>query len=411
VRISRCFSAARAASAPSASCTTSSGVELHLLELDLSSLQFRRIEDVVDDREEGLRAVAQHGGEPALLGRDVGLEQQRVHAEDAVHRRADLVAHVGEEFALGPVRTLRLILRGRELLLPTARFGDVDVERDVARLVERAAVDLEDAVVRAGPLHADVASHAQDAHSQPDARLGVGVQAELAARRHVAQRILDRGAGAEQVAREFEEFQARAVARDDPQVGIGEDDADRQVVHQLLQEMPGAVRRLAGGGEVGRAALKLGTPGFELAAGEAKLDLVHHLRRQPLEDLGCVRPDVLPRLRVRYAERPDPIAGRGGERGAGVEAQALIHQQRVVAEALVAARVADEADLILQDGVGAEGRRARRLVVATPRRAFNHWRSASMSDTAATGVRKIRAARSAMRSNAASGSVSRISSA
>ncbi len=33
--------------------------------------------------------------------RKVGIEQQTGHADDAVHGRADLVAHVGQEFALG----------------------------------------------------------------------------------------------------------------------------------------------------------------------------------------------------------------------------------------------------------------------------------------------------------------------
>ena len=42
----------------------------------------------------------------ALLGRQLGVEGQLGHAEDAVHRRADLVAHVGQEFALGPAGRL-----------------------------------------------------------------------------------------------------------------------------------------------------------------------------------------------------------------------------------------------------------------------------------------------------------------
>jgi hypothetical protein len=37
----------------------------------------------------------------ALLGRQLGVEHQLRHADDAVHRRADLVAHVREELALG----------------------------------------------------------------------------------------------------------------------------------------------------------------------------------------------------------------------------------------------------------------------------------------------------------------------
>ena len=39
----------------------------------------------------------------ALLGVEVGIERQLGHAEDAVHGRADFVAHVGQEIALGLV--------------------------------------------------------------------------------------------------------------------------------------------------------------------------------------------------------------------------------------------------------------------------------------------------------------------
>ena len=41
-------------------------------------------------------------------GVELGVEQQVGHADDAVHGRADLMAHVGEELALGPVGGLRL---------------------------------------------------------------------------------------------------------------------------------------------------------------------------------------------------------------------------------------------------------------------------------------------------------------
>ena len=44
----------------------------------------------------------------ALLRRQVGVQQQPDHADDAVHGRADLVAHVGQELALGDVGRLGL---------------------------------------------------------------------------------------------------------------------------------------------------------------------------------------------------------------------------------------------------------------------------------------------------------------
>ena len=41
-------------------------------------------------------------GAVALLGGERGIEQELRHADDAVHRRPDLVAHIGEEFGLHP---------------------------------------------------------------------------------------------------------------------------------------------------------------------------------------------------------------------------------------------------------------------------------------------------------------------
>ena len=40
-------------------------------------------------------------GELALLAVERGVEQQPAHADDGVHRRADLVAHLRQEGALG----------------------------------------------------------------------------------------------------------------------------------------------------------------------------------------------------------------------------------------------------------------------------------------------------------------------
>ena len=47
----------------------------------------------------------------ALLGAERRVERELGHADDAVHRRADLVAHVREELALGPVGGLGRVLR------------------------------------------------------------------------------------------------------------------------------------------------------------------------------------------------------------------------------------------------------------------------------------------------------------
>jgi hypothetical protein len=76
-----------------------------------SRLDLREVEDVVDDREEGLAAVGDRRGVVALLGVEAGLEQEPAHPDDGVHRGTDLVAGRGEERALGGVRLLGHLAR------------------------------------------------------------------------------------------------------------------------------------------------------------------------------------------------------------------------------------------------------------------------------------------------------------
>ena len=53
-------------------------------------------------------------------GREVGVQGQLGHAEDAVHRRADLVAHVRQELGLGPRRGPGLVAGAAEVVLRAA---------------------------------------------------------------------------------------------------------------------------------------------------------------------------------------------------------------------------------------------------------------------------------------------------
>ena len=53
----------------------------------------------------------------ALLRCELGATQQFGHADDAIHRRADLMAHIGQERAFGPVGLLGQLLGITQLLL------------------------------------------------------------------------------------------------------------------------------------------------------------------------------------------------------------------------------------------------------------------------------------------------------
>ena len=101
-------------------------------ELELSRLDLREVEDVVDDREQGVRRGLDRLDVLALLGREVGLEHELGHSQDPVHGRSDLVAHVGEELGLEARGLERAAGRAVDLLLGVDALGDVagDPEAD-----------------------------------------------------------------------------------------------------------------------------------------------------------------------------------------------------------------------------------------------------------------------------------------
>ncbi len=100
-------------------------VEGIFVELEPASLDLGEVEDVVDDGEERFAAGAEGLDVVVLGGVELGLEQEAGHADDAVHGRADFVAHVGEELALGAVAGLGHVAGLDELLLVLDALGDV----------------------------------------------------------------------------------------------------------------------------------------------------------------------------------------------------------------------------------------------------------------------------------------------
>ena len=74
--------------------------EGHRLQLESTRLDLREVEDVVDDGQQRLARAVDGVGVVPLLARQLGVEQQRGHADHAVHRRPDLVAHGGQELRL-----------------------------------------------------------------------------------------------------------------------------------------------------------------------------------------------------------------------------------------------------------------------------------------------------------------------
>jgi hypothetical protein len=98
-------------------------VDLHLTRFDL-----RNVEDIVNERKEvagiavDLAQVLQHGSGAdilRLLFEHLGI------ADDGAERRPQLVAHIGEELALGLVRLLSRLLGSSECRFVALAMGNV----------------------------------------------------------------------------------------------------------------------------------------------------------------------------------------------------------------------------------------------------------------------------------------------
>ena len=85
-------------------------VELLEIEADAAGLDLRHVENVVDDVEQILAAAADVAAVFVVLLGAERAEHAGLHdlgkADDGVERRAQLVAHIGEEFRLGLVGLL-----------------------------------------------------------------------------------------------------------------------------------------------------------------------------------------------------------------------------------------------------------------------------------------------------------------
>ena len=105
--------------------TISRGRNLGSSDLELAGLDLRQVEDVVDDPQQMVAVAPDGPGRfgAARVGCAVG--QHVGESQNGRQRRADLVAHVGQELALGPVCRLGFLLRRGQLAEDSPAFGDV----------------------------------------------------------------------------------------------------------------------------------------------------------------------------------------------------------------------------------------------------------------------------------------------
>ena len=194
---------------------------------------------------------------------EVAVEQQLRHADHAVHRRADLVAHVGQELRLRPVRGLGLVagalefgLAAFELQLLALERGDVSAHvHDVAARQPRQQqlLPLPGALVvdrvRLAGLDAAATALGEGIRPRRPIRLGHAL-----GRRHLERELAFAHAGAQPLAPLVVVPARGAVVLHDPAVGIDDDEGglDRvqrralevEAVEQLLEVVrPAAPRR------------------------------------------------------------------------------------------------------------------------------------------------------------------------
>ena len=104
-------------------------IERNDFQFQLAGFDLRKVENVVDDREQRFGGELHEAKEFALLGCQFRIENQLRHAQNPVHRRADFVAHRGEECALGLVRAFRGFFGFTQIALEAFSLAQIADER------------------------------------------------------------------------------------------------------------------------------------------------------------------------------------------------------------------------------------------------------------------------------------------
>ncbi len=78
-------------------------LERDRFQIELVGLDLGEIQHVVDQAQQRVGRLVDHHQKFALIGRQRRIQQQFRHADNAVHGRANFVAHVGHEGAFGAV--------------------------------------------------------------------------------------------------------------------------------------------------------------------------------------------------------------------------------------------------------------------------------------------------------------------
>jgi len=110
-------------------------VEWRIFEFELAGLDLREVEDIVDDAQQEVGGLLDFRQVVALLLAWLRGQTQLRHADDGVHRRAYLVAHVGEKVAacLGQPFGLELRLNAQFFQTPSFEYVEKSDQNDDQR--------------------------------------------------------------------------------------------------------------------------------------------------------------------------------------------------------------------------------------------------------------------------------------
>ena len=122
-----------------------------LIQFHLAAFDAAHVQNVVNERQQMMAGRFNLAQILHRLRRHSGLLLQEADvADDGVHRRPDVMAHVGEERAFGLAALLRVDFRHFHVLLPL-HHGLIDVEHDEQRQKQKR--HLHEAVVRQLAVH------------------------------------------------------------------------------------------------------------------------------------------------------------------------------------------------------------------------------------------------------------------
>src|SRR5262245_22217793 len=113
-------------------------IKRYLLQVKVPGLDFREIEDIVNQIEERVPGIPKDPHIFPLFLCQRGLPEEIGHADNGVHRSTDLVTHTGEEFTLGTVGYIRRVFgRVQFFLYPLELSDDAQDDIDQSKIEQK----------------------------------------------------------------------------------------------------------------------------------------------------------------------------------------------------------------------------------------------------------------------------------